>query len=143
VKPALVRFYFDADVLGLGKIIASLRPDCTFPGDPGTRLNGRDRPPCQVTDTAVLDTIWIPVVAKAGLAIITRDSAIQRSRELRAVRDARAKMFALSPRDATTKWAQLELLMTRWRDIERKSFDSGPFIVPVSRTGKMRPIDLT
>ncbi|GEL16931.1 hypothetical protein [Pseudonocardia asaccharolytica] len=35
-KPATVRFYFDADVLGLGLAhqIAGLRPDATYPGDP-------------------------------------------------------------------------------------------------------------
>jgi len=35
VKPAVVRFYFDADILGLGRLIASLRTDCTYPGDTG------------------------------------------------------------------------------------------------------------
>lgn len=31
MKPAEVRFYFDADILGLGKLISGLRPDCTYP----------------------------------------------------------------------------------------------------------------
>jgi hypothetical protein len=30
-RPARVRFYFDADVLGLAKVIAALRPDVTYP----------------------------------------------------------------------------------------------------------------
>ena len=34
-RPATVRFYFDADVLGLAKVIVSLRHDVTYPGDPG------------------------------------------------------------------------------------------------------------
>jgi hypothetical protein len=34
-RAAQVRIYVDADVLGLGKILADLRNDVTYPGDPG------------------------------------------------------------------------------------------------------------
>jgi hypothetical protein len=61
-KPADVRFYFDADVLG----VAKLRQDITYPGDPGAVVHRRRRPPCPVTSTAAPDTEWIPVVANAG-----------------------------------------------------------------------------
>lgn len=37
MRPAVVRFYFDADVLGLAHTICRLRNDCTYPGDPGAR----------------------------------------------------------------------------------------------------------
>lgn len=49
MKPAEVRFYFDADILGLGKLISGLRPDCTYPGDPGDVIHKRQRPPCSIT----------------------------------------------------------------------------------------------
>jgi hypothetical protein len=32
-RPATVRFYFDADVLGVAKVVAALRSDVTYPGD--------------------------------------------------------------------------------------------------------------
>jgi hypothetical protein len=35
LRAAQVRIYVDADIIGLGKIIASLRNDVTYPGDPG------------------------------------------------------------------------------------------------------------
>lgn len=44
VKPAEVRFYIDADILGVGHVLAGLRPDVTYPGDPGavvTSVSGR------------------------------------------------------------------------------------------------------
>jgi hypothetical protein len=41
-----VRFYVDADVLGLGKLLAGLRNDPTHPGDPGAVIHKRQRPPC-------------------------------------------------------------------------------------------------
>ena len=47
VRPADVRFYVDADLAGLGKLLVRLRPDVTYPGirvvlfTPG---NGRPAP---------------------------------------------------------------------------------------------------
>ncbi len=38
-KPAVVRFYVDADVLGLAKILVQVRSDVTYPGDPGGVLH--------------------------------------------------------------------------------------------------------
>jgi hypothetical protein len=50
-KPATIRFYVDADVLGLAKILVQIRPDVTYPGDPGGIVKGhRLRPPCPITD---------------------------------------------------------------------------------------------
>jgi hypothetical protein len=74
VKTAEVRFYFDADILGLGKLLASLRPDCTFPGDPGTVVHKRQRPACSVTSPSADDSVWIARVTSEGLLIITRDA---------------------------------------------------------------------
>ena len=52
-KPATVRFYFDADVLGLAKAVVGLRSDSTYPGDPGGVVHKRQRPPCPITSAAV------------------------------------------------------------------------------------------
>ena len=46
LRAAQVRIYADADVLGLGKILAALRNDITYPGDPGAVIHKRQRPPC-------------------------------------------------------------------------------------------------
>jgi len=83
VKLAEVRFYFDADILGLGKMVSGLRPDCTYPGDPGAVIHTRRRPPCSVITPATPDTEWIPRVAAEGLLIITRDSRVQLRYRLR------------------------------------------------------------
>jgi hypothetical protein len=45
-RAALIRIYVDADVLGLGKILAGLRNDVTYPGDLGAVIHKRQRPPC-------------------------------------------------------------------------------------------------
>jgi len=46
LRAAQVRLYIDADLLGLGKILAGLRNDVTHPGDPGTVIHKRQRAPC-------------------------------------------------------------------------------------------------
>lgn len=143
MKQAEVRFYFDADILGLGKLISGLRPDCTFPGDPGAVIHRRQRPPCAVASPSVDDTTWIPQVAAEGMLIITRDAKIQRRvAEVRAVLDAGAAMVALASSDAGTLWGQLEVLMTKWRAIDGLHGLPGPYIYRVSRTA-MYKVDLT
>jgi hypothetical protein len=86
-KEAVVRFYFDADVLGLAHVVADLRPDVTYPGDPGRVLHKQLRGPCPIAGPAVKDPVWIPRVADLGWLIITRDARIQQHRaEIDAVR---------------------------------------------------------
>ncbi len=98
-RPAAVRFYFDADVLGLAHVVAGLRSDATYPGDPGAVIKRRERPACPIADPAAKDDVWIPQVATLGWLIVTRDSRIQQHRaEIAAVKDSRARMVALAHR---------------------------------------------
>lgn len=134
-RAADVRFYIDADILGLGKLLGSLRNDVTYPGDPGAEIHKRSRPRCPITTSAMPDNEWIPLVAAYGWLIITRDSTIIENRaEIAAVRDNNAKMVALNQHDARTKWGQLEVFMTQWRRIEALTTAPGPFIWRASRT---------
>jgi hypothetical protein len=138
-RPAEVRFYFDADVLGLAKVIARLRFDATYPGDPGATIHRHERPACPIADSAVADRVWIPEVAQRGWLIITRDRRIQDHRaEIAAVNDHEAKMVVLSSLDATTTWMQLEILMASWRRIEPLHRLPDPFIFRATRTSTAR-----
>jgi hypothetical protein len=141
-KPATVRFYFDADVLGLAKVIANLRSDVTYPGDPGAIIHRRQREACPIATPATPDSEWIPTVAGRGWLIITRDSRIQERRaEVAAVRDNNARMVALSGKEATGTWAQLEVLMSQWRRIESLLNESSPSIWAAHRSG-LRAVEL-
>jgi hypothetical protein len=141
-KPATVRFYCDADVLGLAKILTSLRSDVTYPGDPGGVVHKRQRPPCSIDDPETKDHIWIPETARQGWLIITRDSHIQDHRaEIEAVRTSEARMVALASDEAFGTWEQLEIVMSQWRAIERKLKEPGPFIYAASRSA-LRPVPL-
>jgi hypothetical protein len=134
VKPATVRYYFDADILGLANVVAGLRSDITYPGDPGAVINKRRRPACAIQPRRP-DDEWLPVVAQAEWLIVTRDTNISKhTAEISAVLACGAKLAALASPDACNKWAQLEVLMTRWRDLEKLVDLPGPFVYEVYRT---------
>lgn len=141
-KPAAVRFYIDADVLGLAKILVQVRSDVTYPGDPGGILHRRARPACPISSPSVPDHIWIPEVTSRGWLIITRDSNIAANRaELVAVRDSGARMVALAGREAVGTWNQPEVLVCQWRAAEATLEEAGPFIYSATRT-RLRSVPL-
>jgi hypothetical protein len=141
-KPAQVRFYIDADMLGLAKVLVTLRPDVTYPGDPGGTLHKRQRPACPIASPATLDHIWIPEVTRQGWLIITRDSRILDHRaEIGAIREHKGRLIALAGAEATNTWNQLEILMCQWHAIERRIDESGPFIYKATRTS-LKAVDV-
>lgn len=134
-----VRYYVDADTLGLAKIMVALRWDVTFPGDRGGTVKRHSRPSCPITSVDIDDDEWIPVVAANDWAIITRDANIsRRPAEIAAVQQAGAKMFAISSSEKLDVWRQLEVLMCNWRRVERLREDPGPFILRLTRTAASR-----
>ncbi|WP_430827827.1 hypothetical protein [Candidatus Protofrankia californiensis] len=57
-----------------------MRPDVTYPGDPGGIVHKRQRPPCPITTPSTPDHEWIPITAQRGWLAITQDSRIQENR---------------------------------------------------------------
>lgn len=142
MRVAAVQFYFDADILGVAKILSGLRPDITYPGDPGAVVHKRARPRCPIESPDTDDDAWIPVVAERSWLAITRDTDIQSHWSLiDLVREHGGRMVALTAADAGNKWTQLETLMSRWREIEKKLEEEPPFIYAASRT-QVRRISL-
>ena len=141
-KPAAIRFYVDADLLGLAHTLVAIRPDVTFPGDKGGVIHKKSRAPCLVTTTSIHDDVWIPLVTEQSWLIITKDRHIQtRYRERQAVKEHSARMVSLVGSEAIGTFAQLEIIMCQWRRIETALTEKGPFIYRASRTS-FKPIDL-
>jgi hypothetical protein len=130
------RWYVDADTLGLGHILARARPDVTYCGDSGKRKKSRlYLPPCIIQDTEDDDDKWIPAVTEEGLAIITRDKRIQtRTNEKNTVLASGARVFAVTSKAQLDNWGLLEIVVTRWRDLELAAEEPGPYIYAVTRT---------
>ena len=141
-RPAVVRLYLDADVLGLAHVVAALRSDATYPGDPGATIKRRQRLPRPVADPATKDDVWIPEVASRGWLIITRDSRIQQHpAEIAAVTASNARMVALSGDEARGTLQQLEILMRHWRAVDALVARSGPFVYTATRSA-LKAVDI-
>jgi hypothetical protein len=131
-----VRFYVDADLLGVAKILTSVRADVTYPGDPGgPGVDGLPRAPCSI-QPGDKDTDWIPQVASNGWVTITRDRRIQsRPAERQAVIANGARVLALDARRQLRKWDQLEIIVRQWGKFEELSELAGPWIYRATRSG--------
>lgn len=139
---ARVRFYFDADILGLAKVICAMRNDCTFPGDPGTVIHKKRRPVCAVPDPKWKDWQWIPAVAEQDWVAITRDSNIlDHLSLLQLIQDHSLRIVAIGGDDGGNRWGQLEVFMTQWRRIEELTRRRGPLLYRVGRSA-FNPVDL-
>ncbi len=131
-----IRFYFDADVIGLGKLIVQVRPDVTYAGDRGgVGIDRRPRPPSPIIPS-VPDPDWIPKVAAMGWLVITRDRhMLSRPAERQEIVQSGARHIRLDPsRGQLSKWDQLEILMIRWRSIEAIADQAGPWVYSASRS---------
>lgn len=133
-----VRFYVDADLLGLAKLLVQVRADVTFPGDlGGPGVDGGTRPPCPVA-VGAKDPEWIPIVAQAGWVVITRDRHLpHRPAERQAILDHTARVVRLDARHELTKWLELEIVVTQWRRLEGLAELPGPWVYRASRTAPL------
>ena len=119
----MIRFYLDADVLPLAKVLAPLRDDVAHPGHPAA-------------PSGDADDAWLAAVAQAGWLVISRDAHVENHRAwIASVAEHRAKLVVLSGRDAGGTWGQLEILLTQWRAIETLAAREGPFIHAATRSG--------
>lgn len=140
--PAEVRFYVDSDLGKAAKMLAELRSDVTYAGAKLRVLRGVETPACLVTDRGMPDEEWIPIVARQGWVILTRDGRIQsRLRELQAVHDHGAKLVTLAGKEAIFPWDQLRLVFHHWERIEAAHVEGGPFVYSATRT-TFRRLDL-
>lgn len=130
-----IRFYLDADLLGVAKILVQVRADVTYPGDPGGPApDGSVRPRCLV-QPGEKDVDWIGRVTQNGWVIISRDRHIRhRPAERAALGEAGARVLCLDPRHSLNKWQQLELIVTQWRRFEEIADCPGPWLYTVTRT---------
>ena len=131
-----IRFYIDADLLGMAKVLVMVRADVTYPGDPGgAGVDGRLRPPCPIEPRAK-DAQWIPEVASHGWVVITRDRHIRhRPAERAALVSAGARHVTLDAAKQLDRWGQLEIVVTQWQEIEKLVELPGPWTHSASRNG--------
>src|SRR5450759_4145350 len=134
-----VRFFVDADLLGVAKLLVTVRSDVTYPGDPGgIAPDGLPRLPCEIQPSAK-DVDWIPIVARNHWVVITHDRHLRsRPAEQAAIIDNAARVVTLDGRRRLTKWDQLEIIVNQWRKFEELADLPGPWMFTATRSGCRR-----
>ncbi|HUP69824.1 MAG TPA: hypothetical protein VM142_08410 [Acidimicrobiales bacterium] len=134
----------DADTLGLAHVLVTIRGDVTYPGDQGGRFKRLDRPPCPITRTRTPDHEWLPVVARHGWLVITRDQNLRnKTVEISTIIRHGAKVVTIvnarTPKGVEPPkldvFRQLRIVMTHWHELEGLLDIPGPFIYDVSEKG--------
>jgi hypothetical protein len=130
------RFFFDENLLPVGKAFDSVRGDVVYPGHPNLRAVPR----------GAKDSEWLPVVGKDGvdLIVITQDKRIRtKPGELVLLRDFGVRMFVLAPKRDLTKWDKFELLVKSWSRVERDvgRAGPGPWVIAITE-GRNTPVAL-
>jgi len=75
----------------------------------------------------VLDPDWIPAVAARELIVIGRDRRIRtRPQELRALRDAKLRVFWIAGKRDLSTWDWLTRLVRNWDAMEEVIEERGP-----------------
>lgn len=114
---ASLRLFVDESALGVGKALAIARRDVVHTG----------HPLIPQVPLGALDTVWIPEVAKRGLAVIARDRRIRtKPAELQLLRDHGLRVLWISGKKDLSNWDYLVRLVRRWDDIERRLDERGP-----------------
>jgi PIN like domain len=82
-----------------------------------------------------------PRVAAEGWVAISRDrNILRRPAETQAVIDHKGRVVTLEGRHALNKWAQLEIIVSQWREIERLADLPGPWIYTFARTTRRKEV---
>lgn len=91
-----VRFYIDADLIGVAKVLVQVRSDVTYAGDPGgVGPDKRQRAACPILP-GTTDHLWIPEAAGRGWVVISRDRHIKsRPAEKEAIIENAARFVTL------------------------------------------------
>ena len=83
-----------------------------------------------------MDDVWLPVVGKAGLLLITRDKRIRhRLVEKRALLAHSVKGLFLTQAGSMTMWEILRMVMRNWERIDELAEQPGPWARSLTRNG--------
>lgn len=131
----VARFIVDENDLALGKALAAVRGDVVYPGHPELPEVPRQ------TD----DDVWLEVIGRRRLVVITRDKRIRyRPVERQAWVTHRVRGFVLTGRSSQTTADSLAILQSHWSSISDLASQNlqGPWMFAVT-SGAIRPIPLT
>ena len=124
------QYSFDESALGIGRVMAAARGDCTFTGDERASVS-----------VGTEDVDWIPEVASREWIVVGRDKRIRkRPAEKAALIDFPLRKLVLTAAGQLSVWEQLRVLVAQWDSIEKLSQKPPPWMYAVTKNG-VRPIE--
>jgi hypothetical protein len=128
-------YFTDENALGLGKLLRqSGRDDVVYPGH-------EDLPEVPL---GTLDLDWMPIVARRGLIVLTRDRHIRtRPAELRAYQEHGLRSVWIGAKQDLGPRDQVTLFLTHESRLQREIIKRGrgPWALAMSTSG-VRPLNL-
>ena len=124
-----MRWFVDQTSLGLAKALAMLRGDVVYPGH---RRGAAEIP------EGCKDPVWMPVVARLGLVVISRDRHIKSKQgELEAYLALGLRAFWIAGDKDLGNWENLCRIVKYWDRMERivEARPKGPWFFAVNAGG--------
>ncbi len=128
----VARFFVDENDLALGKALAALHGDVVYPGHPELPEVPRQTE----------DDVWLEVVGRRRLVVITRDKKIRyRPVERQVWVTHPVRGFVLTGRSSQTTAHSLAILQTHWNSINNMviSNPDGPWMFAPRCRSRMSP----
>ena len=120
-----IAYFVDEDTLPLGKALAAVRDDVTFPG----------HSKCPIP-RGTKDPQWLPTVGSEGWLLISRDKCLRtRPAEKMRLIDAGIRAVVLTSAGNMSRWEQLRLLVRYWDQVQGLLESPGPFIYSLTSRG--------
>lgn len=134
---AALRFFFDENLLHLGKAFAAVRKDVTHPGHWAI----------PEVPTGSKDPDWLPIVGAAGrdLIVVTLDKRIwHKPGEVKLITPHKIRMVTFTPQEDLNTWEKFCFVVNKWEKMEREiaSRGAGPWIMTINKGGKVRYIPI-
>lgn len=130
----VARFFVDENDLALGKALAVLHGDIVYPGHPELPEVPRQTE----------DDVWLEVIGRRRLVVITRDKKIRyRPVEKQAWIAHQVRGFVLTGRSSQTTADSLAIIGTQWTAINDLVTENpqGPWMFALT-SGALRPVPL-
>lgn len=113
-----LRFFVDETSLPVGRALAAVRGDVVHPGH--RRIK-------DLVPVGTLDPVWMEVIGKMGLVVISRDRHIKtKPAELDAYRAHSLRAFWIAGDKDMPNWENLDRVVRSWPEIERIIKERGP-----------------
>jgi hypothetical protein len=120
------RYFVDESMLSIARALRAVRPDVVYPGHPD----------CPDIRLGARDVDWLPVVGRAGWAVIMRDKRIRRRPvERQRLVDHGVRAFCLTGAGNQSSWQMLQLVVRHWDRIERVAAEPGPYLYALTTAG--------